>query len=182
MILGKLVFVHVPRCSGTSIEHSLLNGRMVPDGEKHWTASMLKGHLGELWHDCFKFAIVRNPFDRMASLYVTQEAPFCHYNIHVGNPMSEFLNYYRPMPWEYGFTCSDYIDEDLDFVWRFEERDEGIRRINAIIEPEFGVRIDSKVVKRNHPNKSQYFMEYFDPRSIDMMKAMFAADFERWYP
>lgn len=182
MILGKLVFVHIPRCSGTSIEHSLLNGRLVPDGEKHWNASMLKNHLGDLWDDCFKFAIVRNPFDRMASLYVTPEAPFCTYNSHVGQSMADFLQRYQPMPWEHGRSCSDYLNEDLDFVWRFEERDEGIRRLNAIIESEFGVRVDSKVVKRNHPNKKAYYMEYFDETSIDMMKWMFADDFARWYP
>jgi len=180
MILGKLVFVHIPRCSGTSIEHSLLDGKMVPDGEKHWRASMIKSDLGDLWDDCFKFSIVRNPLDRIASLFVTPEAPFCTYNIHAGNSMDKFLAQYRPMPWEHGVTCDDYLDEDVDMIIRYEERSEGIRRVNAVIEGEFGVRIDDKVVKRNHPNKRP-FMEYFTRTSIDTAINMFHRDFERWY-
>lgn len=181
MILGKLVFIHIPRCSGTSVEHSLLDGKMVPDGEKHWRASMLKRELGDLWDGCFKFSIVRNPFDRLASLYVTPEAPFCGYNLHAGNSMEDFLIRYNPMPWEHGITCDDYLDVDVDMVIKYEERSEGIKRINAIIGGEFDLHIDDGVVKRNHPNKSKYFMEYFTPSSIDMVMERFKRDFERWY-
>lgn len=180
MILGKLIFIHIPRCSGTSIESSLLSDRLVPDSEKHWNARMLKERVGDLWESCFKFSIVRNPFDRMASLFVTPEAPFSYYNAHAGFTMSEFLVNYRPMPWEYGVQCSDYINEDVDMVIKYEERKEGIRRVNAIIS-EFGLQIDDSVVKRNHPNKKSYFMEYFDAASIPMMKMMFQDDLRRWY-
>ena len=180
MILGKLVFIHIPRCSGTSIEHSLLGGKMVPDGEKHWRASMIKSDLGDLWDNCFKFSIVRSPFDRLASLFVTPEAPFCQYNIHAGSSMEEFLFGYRPMPWEHGVTCDDYLDEEIDMIIKYEERSEGIRRLNVILESEFGLKIDDKVVKRNHPNK-KYCMEYFTPKSIEMAMNMFKKDFDRWY-
>jgi hypothetical protein len=181
MILGKLVFIHIPRCSGTSIEHSLLKGKMVPDGEKHWKASMLKEHLGDLWDGCFKFSIVRNPFDRLASLYITPEAPFCSYNMNAGKTMDEFLSLYKPMPWEHGITCDDYLDEVIDMTIRYEDRKEGILRVNSVISPEFNLRIDDTVVKRSHPNKTKCYMSYFTNISINTVLERFHWDFDRWY-
>jgi hypothetical protein len=179
MILGNIIFVHVPRCSGTSIEDSLLNGNLVDDREKHWNARMVKDQVGALWDSCFKFSIVRNPLDRVASLYVTPEPPFSSYNLNAGFSMAEFLVEYKPAPWEHGFSCSDYINEDLDMVIKYEDREEGLRKVNAAIS-RYGLQIDGSVVRRDHPNKGHY-SDYYDESTIAVVKTLFKDDFERWY-
>ncbi|MEQ8712807.1 MAG: sulfotransferase family 2 domain-containing protein [Cyclobacteriaceae bacterium] len=77
----KCIFVHVPKCAGTSVEAALhgcpiswfdhLNGIWI----QHATASQLKniyltqdGDEND-WDDFFKFTIVRNPYDRLVSSY-----------------------------------------------------------------------------------------------------------------
>jgi len=61
----KLIYVHINKTGGTSIE-SIFGGRL----DDQITASQMKEKLGaELWDQCFKFATVRNPWDRMVSEY-----------------------------------------------------------------------------------------------------------------
>lgn len=68
----KCIFIHIPRCGGSSIEvgldgkdwwHSPLRQ------EKHITAKRAKVLYGEWWNDYFKFSMVRNPWDLEVSWY-----------------------------------------------------------------------------------------------------------------
>jgi len=179
---GTVIFVHPPRCSGTSIEFCLVGS--VDDSEKHHTASMIRNQLTKSlwnkWDDAFTFGIVRNPFDRMASVYITHEAPFRHYNLHAGKSMAEFLKRYNIMPWEYGLTCSDYMNEPLDYIIKFENRENGIKEVNLEL-AKYGLKIDPSQKKRSHPEKKKDFMSYYDQESIEIIKKGFKEDFERWY-
>jgi len=83
----KTIFVHIPKCGGTSIETALkINGLDNKGGEKpsenilfgvennkalhHLTASEIKQKIGEeKFNNYFKFTFVRNPYDKMISEY-----------------------------------------------------------------------------------------------------------------
>lgn len=176
----KIIFIHPPRCSGTSIEYCLLRGRMVPDGSKHLNASQVKKIIGkEEWDKAFKFGIVRNPWDRMSSLFVTEEPPFSNYNSNSNYTISQFVERYHPMPWEHGVQCCDYMNEELDLIIKYEDRTNGIVELNEILS-EFGMSVDPGVRKRSH-EKNRNFMEYFDEESNEKMNEKFKCDIERWY-
>lgn len=60
------VFVHIQRTGGNAIRSAL----GLPDKEpnKHFSAQELKGVYGDaIWANSFKFAFVRNPWDRLVS-------------------------------------------------------------------------------------------------------------------
>ncbi|MDQ0316195.1 sulfotransferase family 2 domain-containing protein [Amorphus orientalis] len=65
----KCIFIHIPRCGGTSVETLMAGGDwwdLSPE-TKHLTARQAKSLYSEHWDDYFKFSIVRNPFARMIS-------------------------------------------------------------------------------------------------------------------
>lgn len=67
-------FVHVPKTGGTSVRVALGNiygfahGQL--GGQPHYAAYRIRDMVGlDRWSAAFTFAFVRNPWDRMASMY-----------------------------------------------------------------------------------------------------------------
>lgn len=85
----KLIFVHIPKCGGTSVEKvvwprpedrteaNLWMGFVAPfrnkyqtGGLQHLTAPQIRMEVGPtLFNECFKFAFVRHPVARIVSQY-----------------------------------------------------------------------------------------------------------------
>ncbi|WOO42037.1 sulfotransferase family 2 domain-containing protein [Rubellicoccus peritrichatus] len=67
----KFIFVHIPKTGGTSIRRALPEGDDCSvDGSPHGTLAMYHKHYGEpIFSSYFKFAITRNPWDRVVSAY-----------------------------------------------------------------------------------------------------------------
>ena len=67
----KVLFVHIQKTGGETVAEILT--KHAPDirplGAKHEFASFGKLELGAAWNDYFKFAFVRNPWDRLVSWY-----------------------------------------------------------------------------------------------------------------
>jgi hypothetical protein len=71
----KCIFVHIPKTAGGSVKYAL--GYKKPTSTKglkrwaHATAAQIKKNKAneKQWDNYFKFAIVRNPFDRIVSAY-----------------------------------------------------------------------------------------------------------------
>lgn len=65
--LHRLVFVHVPKCAGISIETALggLPARQIT--EQHWSSREIKRHYPDEWESYHRFAVVRHPLARARS-------------------------------------------------------------------------------------------------------------------
>ena len=67
----KAIFIHIPKNAGSSIEEFFskqwVSLRVQPN--KHDTAYQIKCRFPELYNSYSKFAIVRNPYERMVSWY-----------------------------------------------------------------------------------------------------------------
>lgn len=74
----KLIFVHIQKTGGNSVSDALAQSVVHPT--KHFTAAELRSVAGEdVWKSYFKFAFVRNPWDRLVSWWSMIErlrAPF----------------------------------------------------------------------------------------------------------
>ena len=69
-----LIFVHITRTGGTSIEVALAGQDwwQISPQTKHLSARQIRIQVGEeKWSDYFKFSIVRNPWDRVVSMFAT---------------------------------------------------------------------------------------------------------------
>ena len=64
-IRGRVIFIHIPKCGGTSIEAAL----GIPF-KFHDTAQLRRRRVGaSAWKRAFSFALIRHPYSRIVSLY-----------------------------------------------------------------------------------------------------------------
>lgn len=173
----KIIFVHVPRTSGSSIEDALgVKYTPCTVNEKHERASNIKRRIGTAkWEDYWKFSVTRNPYDRVVSLY------HMRHNKSIGalggHTLEHFLNMYTPARHEQGETCSDYIDEELDFVGRFEDREELFKTLNKHI-----TDVELSVKHRFDPDRTNRdsYDKYIDTTTASMIQDTYSQDFERF--
>ena len=89
--------------------------------------------------------------------------------------MEFFLENYRPPDWELKFY-SDYLDSDgIDFVGRFETREEDLSEI----EQKCGVSICSLVHDRKTSRNHDY-RKYYNSVTQEMVGAMFRNDIKTY--
>lgn len=129
----KLIFIHIARTGGTSVEAALV-GRdwwEVDPATKHLSASQTRRLYGEdLWNTYLKFAVVRNPWDRLVSMWATgwwhpDEDPTRI------TDFGQFLDQLQPHPNEHyrSLLYRDILDEPVDRVLRFERLSDDFARL-----------------------------------------------------
>ena len=171
----RIVFVHIPRTSGTSIEKILGIDLDQSKWDKHLTASQIKNNIGDLaWKESFKFSIVRNPWERVVSLY--NQKGFSSINALSNKSLFYFLKNYSQKEWENGYCCSDYIDEDLDFIAKLENRKNDLN----FIENKIGKALNNNLyVRKSSPRKPWYF--YYNERNFELVSKLFKKDIDRFH-
>ncbi len=80
---NKPIFIHNPKSGGTSLLKSFNNKIRRGQPAGHISIKEFKEKNENLFRDCFKFVIVRNPWDRFVSTYTyaKQEKNIYHDNI-----------------------------------------------------------------------------------------------------
>lgn len=170
----RIIFVHAPRTSGTSIEKSILNGRLVKDSMKHLRASQFQKMFLDNWDQFYKFTIVRNPWDRVISMY--HQPYFKDIGFLSGKTLKHFLDNYKPAPWEHGIQCSDYADTDMNLIIKFEDREDGLEKLFL----ETQIRVDSNVKERSTNRDKKHYSDFYDDETREIVSSMFSEDIKRF--
>ncbi len=174
----RFIFIHIPKTGGTSLaEPRYQDGKGTLAGllgetdytqAGHIRAVGLKERMSEHWDKYFKFAFVRNPWDRMVSLY--------HYFLQ--DPEKQVSELGRRIAACDGFTdfCSRLEELDLDahfdeqisylidfqgnflidYIGRFETLDRDYANVCT--------KLALPVAKLPHYRKSshQHYLQYYD--------------------
>jgi len=145
---NKILFVHIPKTGGTSIEHffnlchpekfwfkhwdrdhlkflakheHLTNSKKILYEPQHYTLDILK-ELLEDYGDYFKFTFVRNPYTKLLSEYFWQKNAILKYPSEF-NPR-DFHKWCELFLSDLNSSHKEpqvnYIDETIDFVGRYE--------------------------------------------------------------
>ena len=190
----KFAFIHVPKTGGTTITHLLgkLGFTTKCSCMNHIRAGDLRALMTpELFDSYYRFAIVRNPYDLMVSLfYFAKKSKSYRSQSGIGEEeLSTFENFMR---WRSSLGHSpqvafmteldDHSKEIVDKICRFEQYDRDIRSAidainargtaNPIILPEELPTMNST---QHAPWEEHYQPGDFSALTVEYM---FAADFE----
>ena len=174
----KLIFVHITRTGGTSVEVACVGDAWdtIDAPTKHIRADQAQARYAAYWESYVKFAVVRNPFGRLASMFATGG---WHKNMRggLGMSMEYWLEILRPHETErYGTLLqSEVLDVELDHVLRFErlaEEFDAMCRTRGLDVP--------KLPHTQRSGRRPDHRDYYSARARRMVEDQWAADFERW--
>jgi len=173
----KLIFIHIARTGGTSIEQALVEkdwGEVDID-TKHLKASQAKDLYSKFWKEYTTFTVVRNPFDRFVSMY---ETGWWGKGLDVS--FKAWLQQLEPHPNEKykSLFQAEIIDEELDYELRYETLQEDFERM--LTEKKIDLGHDPKKLPRVSQTKRRPYQCYYTPALQRGIKTVFSADFKRW--
>lgn len=138
----KVIFLHVPKTGGTTIERLFDIARLHDSNPatnptpQHLTCKMLRERIGDdKYESYYKFVFVRNPWSRILSSYFWRQTlprkrpvlPFTKFIENVERVVDERLFYSQ----EFGdhFIPQLEYTSDVDDVFRFENFEDGARQV-----------------------------------------------------
>ncbi len=205
----KFVFIHIPKCAGTSIENAI--GSYCNSGGFGYSKQIC-GHIQHAnceelcqlnlltekqCNEYFKFAFVRNPWDRCVSEYVWRIKQFGNFlngpvNVNNGVKHPKFTKEWvrknvtfedfltKNFPWqELSFIQhmkpqTDYIydnqNKKIDFIGRFENLENDFSYVCK--------KIFNQNIKLPHKFKTKRspYVDYYNNDTIDMVGDMYLED------
>lgn len=205
------IMIHIPRTGGGSIEMAYhreswfqdltynpraflrknklnTNAKLIHMG--HHLPSMLKKTASDDWVDrCYKFAFVRNPWDRVVSLFFylrqfrkgTCEWPnsllldFPSFVREITKPDSPTYKI-RPAgkSFWYALPQTHWLIPDLNFVGKFENLDTDWARICEEI------NLSCKKLPMHNPSEHLHYASYYDDETQIMVADRYADEIERF--
>lgn len=194
----KFIFIHIYKNAGSSITRALLphtssrirnetrhllkrlnlerfGPQPYPD---HIRAAELLKRMGPAFHDYFSFAIIRNPWDWQVSLYTYMLKHTGHSQHQFIKSLPDFDAYIdwrcrAEVRYQKDFLFSTDGEQLVDFIGRFENLENDFQTICERI----GVRA---VLPRINVSRSKSYREYYNPKTIEMVRDTFGADIQRF--
>jgi hypothetical protein len=186
------IFVHIQKTGGNAVR-SVLRAEL-DDAHKHYLARELRQVYGEAtWASCFKFAFVRNPWDRLVSWWSMIDDA----HERSGSPRNSFFGYVQQNARsfeEFLSRCTDevldadgrkqifrnqidyLVDENgtviVDFVGRFERLQESFDEVTA--------RLGLKRIELPRLNVSRHsnYTDYYTTAMAEEVGRRYARDID----
>lgn len=191
----KCIFIHIPKTAGTAIRVSLdLIGEGYHDKGGHVTWEYYRDNFPDQWESYFKFAIVRNPYDRFFSAYKyamsektywSEKVKLPHVDVNVVKrfgSFTEFCENFNDVKNELQHHCwrpqSDFIvDNDVivvDMVLRYENLSEDFPRLCSRLNIQDRVLQDINV---SPYLKGRSFIFEYTEKAFNVVRTEYAKDF-----
>lgn len=183
----KCVFIHIPKTAGSTIRNGIFKGE--------YTGPVFEV-LPEDWNEYFKFAFVRNPYDRMVSawkmfstgmgnskwaykdkpplegvsfydfLKIATDQSIDH---HKRDTMNSVLRHHT-LPQVHPYHCFEYAD----FIGKFENLENDFKVISE--------KIGLKNYNINHLNKTKRdtYKSYYDDKTFELVSKEYDEDIKRF--
>lgn len=166
----KLIFIHIPRTGGTSIER--MAGVIKDKSDKHHIASEIKAIVSpECWDEYFKFTIRRHPYQRICSVYKW----LYHHEEH---PMYTTLNF---IDWlEFIKTTNMQHNAYKTMSTFLDLPDENITEFIYEVNYKTVVSLFDEKNQNIHVNKTHEMPEYDIIEAKRLVNKLYYDDYQRW--
>ena len=194
------IFVHIPKCGGSSIEAVLWPGsrtvaelwmgfvdefhnRHQTGGLQHLHAAQIRAEVGKQRFDAYlKFAFVRNPFDRIVSQFASmRERPDLRAFVGMEEDASfsrylDLIEQRTHVQWE---PQTVFLDDDdgtelVDFIGRYENFEADAKHVFARL------GVDVGAIPHVMRGERGRYREYYDERTRAAVARLYASDLERF--
>ena len=191
----KCIFVHIPKCGGTSIEDviwpeprstsdlwmgfiSKYRNKYQTGGLQHLLAMQIRQEVGEeIFKSYFKFTIVRNPWDKAISqfYYMSHRPDLREYiGMEENDSFKKYLELTEKKPhvqWEkqHKFFQDDNGETIVDYIGRLET----MQKDAANIFQRLGINAE---IPHVNATKHKHYSEYYDDESREMVREMYKED------
>ncbi len=194
----ECIFVHIPKCGGTSIEDviwpmprsesNLWEGLINDYENKYQTGGLqhLKGYqiLQEVGKDVYKkyykLSFIRNPWDKAVSQYAYMQKRkdlMDFIGMKDGASFKKYLELIQKkkhVQWEeqYKFILDDNGELMVDFLGRFERFKEDVLKVLEKLS------IDVDNIPHRMKSKRKSYDSYYDSESMEMLQSIYQVDIE----
>lgn len=193
----RCIFIHIPRTGGTSIENVIWPGdrserdlwmgfvskyrnKHQTGGLQHLLASQVREEVGEpAFGAYFKFAFVRNPWDKAVSQYMlTRRRPDLQEFIGMNEADSfkrylELIGRREHVQWapQYRFISDENGQQIVDFIGRFEHLERDALHVFS--------RIGAQgPLPHAHATERLPLSDYYDREAVEIVAHHYAHDIE----
>ncbi len=193
----RCIFIHIPKTGGTSLENLIwpadqhdeahlargfvdeFHNKYQTGSLKHLLARQVRQEVGaEIFERCFKFAFVRNPWDRAVSQYAYM-ATRPDLRRYVGLPDGACFKTWldrtgrrRHVQWEpqVHFLVDDEGRSLVDAIGRFENFEADARRVLA------SIGLHARTLRHDNASERVAYPHYYDAESREIVGERYAAD------
>ena len=173
-IAKKFIFIHIPKTGGTSIKSVLSKYQhRIPGLHGHHHLDdphLVDPPIDQYVEDCFSFACVRNPWERMLSWFFwirdRNNLPF---------DTVEFIAYLNDFfkRWHYTYRQQvDFIKPGVDYLMRYENIDKDFKKVCEIID----VPLVYLPKKNSSSNNGVDYHDYYNQEALDVIAKECAED------
>jgi len=200
----QFLFIHIPKCAGTSIEsffgYDYDNNKYIESDfkighPKHMTLNEYSSVLSKkLLDNIFKFTIIRNPFDLVLSQYyygLYNEKTFWNgkndyeykknitFNDYIIFIQNNKRNDIKERLSTNVYSLDEYIISDnveLDFIGRYENLNEDIKKIYSCLDIEYK---ELPFENKSKINKLNY-KDYYNNQTKDLVYKIFKDELKKY--
>tara|TARA_R110002051_G_C8741545_1_gene499149 strand:+ start:480 stop:1115 length:636 start_codon:yes stop_codon:yes gene_type:complete len=199
----KIIFVHIPKTGGSSIEkclHGVFDETIVINGDdsivkgniknlyensynsfKHSTIMELKNHYkDENFNEFHKFAVIRNPWDRLLSLYRWTSKGETRYDkkqfLNYFNGVKEIDEYNKRALWTINrYVCNEKDDIMVDTLLDFENLN------NDFVELNSKLGLTNNSLPHINRTNTKNFREVMDEEVIQIIKHYYKKEIDKFW-
>lgn len=184
----ECIFIHIPKAAGTSILHTLADGKKIYRDHAAWFEYYKVSPFK--FRNYYKFTIVRNPYSRIVSAYTylknggnqKDDLYFKHLfekeNITFDRFILEYLDEYKIHEHvlfkpQYLFLFDHRHELKVDFVGRYENIEHDMEKILQRL------NIHKTLERKNITKREKSISEYYQNKEVlDRVYTLYKKDFE----